>query len=611
MRLGPFDRCRMGRGLLLLIGLLLACPPPSVLADSGSDQTVYPRDFQSTGGTVTVEQPVVEGWEELRTLQGRIPLTIRSIEGENWSGEVAFDVDTRINLDERLVRLEHLQLRSFDFDRGPLPPPLQELVAEALEAGTDQVSLDTVLRALPPDFKIPGSGDPAPRLNFAPPRIVVSERPMRLLLIDGQPALEPIESSELEYVINTDWDIFHDKGTDRWYLLDNGHWLTNTLLASGDWLSTVKLPAALENLQFNSYWPQVANALPPGPPNTPPLPFTISYEPTELVVIDGEPQLELIPGTTLRYVNNTPSDLFVLADRYYLLVSGRWFMTKNLKRMWSAVQQLPPAFASIPPDHEKAYVRASVPGTEEARLAMIEAAIPRYAIIDLDAGKGIAIPYAGAPSFVTIEGTVLQRAENTPFQVILHNNFYYLCHEGAWFSSTQPAGPWQVATEVPEAIYTIPPTDPAYNVTFVRLETFDDSSGRVAYSQTSGYRRVYSNGYSMVYGTGWYYPGHIQDNPFGYRTYWRYPYSYGYGARYNPYFGRYGFGGYGGYYPYGYNQSATFTLDKPEKDWKWDLQGNQRRIYEYAPQNYIGSGQYILPDGSVYGGEQKKQKPDP
>jgi hypothetical protein len=278
--------------------------------------------------------------------------------------------------------------------------------------------------------------------------------------------------------------------------------------------------------------------------------------------------------------------------------------------MWSSVRQLPAAFSAIPADHEKSYVLASVPGTEQARLAMIEAAIPRFTEVSLNAGDGIEIPYAGQPSFVPIEGTVLTRAENTPFQVIRHNNFYYLCHDGAWFSSSKPAGPWQVATEVPEAIYTIPPTDPAYNVTFVRLEKFDDSSKKVAYTQTSGYRRTYSNGYAMVYGTGWHYPGHIHTNAYGYRSYWRYPYSYGYGAVYNPYYGGYGHRSYYGYYPYSYNHSATYSLGKQDKDWKWDLEGGKRRVYEYAPQNYVGSGQYVLPDGTLYKGEESADQPD-
>ena len=306
-------------------------------------------------------------------------------------------------------------------------------------------------------------------------------------------------------------------------------------------------------------------------------------------------QLEEIPGTVLRHVRNTDSDLFLLADRYYLLLSGRWFTTKNLKRRWSAVKKLPAAFQKIPRNHERSYVLASVAGTQEARIALIEAAIPRTSIFSISAGDGLEVPYAGEPSFVEIQGTVLKRAENTPFQVIMHNNFYYLCHDGAWYSSTRAQGPWRVATEVPEAIYTIPPTDPFYNVTFVRLKSFDDSSGEVAYDRSSGYNRVYSNGYSLVYGTGWYHPGHIHHNPYGYSSYWRYPYSYGYGARYYPAHGRYGY--YGGYGYYGYNHSATYTVNQPDKDWQWDLEGNKRQVHDQGPRNYVGSGQYIMPDG--------------
>jgi hypothetical protein len=582
--------------------LFLLCWLGPAAADGGNPTPAYPHVYESAAGRVTIKQPVIFDWAGFETLSGSFPLQIETPDGETWNGTAAFEVATQILPEERQVDLDDLQLKSFDFGRTALPASLQRLAREALEAGADAVSLDAVVRALPEDFEIPGAGPDAPRLNQSPPRIVTAERPMRLMLIDGQPVLRPIESSGLEYVINTDWDVFHLKSPERWFILDDGHWLTNTMLASGDWLSTTDLPAEIRNLEFNSYWPQVREALPPRPPDAKPLPFTISYEPTELVVIDGPEQLEVIPGTVLRFVKNTRSDLFVLAGRYYLLVSGRWFTTKNLKRMWSAVDPLPAAFAEIPPDHEKSHVRASVPGTQEARIAMIQAAIPRYTMVSLDAGSGIEIQYAGEPVFVPIEGTALERAENTPFQVIRHNNFYYLCHEGAWYSSTKPQGPWQVATEIPEAVYTIPPTDPAYNVTFVRLDSFDDSSNRAAFRKTAGYHRIYSNGYSMVHGTGWYYPGHVQTNPYGYDYYWRYPYTYGHGAWYNPYFGGYGFRGYSGYYPY--SSGFSVTVDSSETDWKWGIEDGKRRVYEYAPQNTIGSGQYILPDGSIYRGEE-------
>ena len=69
--------------------------------------------------------------------------------------------------------------------------------------------------------------------------------------------------------------------------------------------------------------------MPPRAPQKPPAPFIISYEPTELILVDGEAVVEEIPGTVLRFVKNTSSDLFLFADRYYLLVSGRWFSRKT------------------------------------------------------------------------------------------------------------------------------------------------------------------------------------------------------------------------------------------------------------------------------------------
>ena len=432
------------------------------------------------------------------------------------------------------------------------------------------------------------------QLNHHPPRIVVSEQPMELMLIDGPPANEPITSTSLEFVVNTDWDIFHNKDSDSWYILKDGAWLTNNMLSSGDWLMTTELPRDFLTLQVNSDWPRVAAAMPPRKSDTPPLPIIISYEPTELVLVDGEVQLEAIGSGGLQFVSNTRNDLFLLDGHYYILLSGRWFSTKDFKRQWSYVKKLPAGFAQIPADHRKANVLAAVPGTPEAEKAVAEARKPKVARVSMKASGKIEVPYIGEPSFVSIPATDLSRAENTPFQVIRNNNFYYLCHDGAWYSSSSPTGPWQAAREIPEAIYTIPPTDPAYNVTFVRVQAFDDSSDEVAYTSESGYYNRYYNGYTMVYGTGWYHPGYYNRS-----AYWRYPHTYGYGYRYG--------GMRGGSYPYGYgygySHSETYRVNRDSADWEWDLDGNKRRVYDYGPANRIGSGEYRMPDSENYKGD--------
>ncbi|MBT8047079.1 MAG: hypothetical protein HKN57_07610 [Xanthomonadales bacterium] len=428
------------------------------------------------------------------------------------------------------------------------------------------------------------------QLNFNPPRIVVADRAMELMLIDGPPARVAIPATGLEFVVNTDRDVFYSRKNDTWYLLRDGFWLKNSMLASGDWINTADLPSDFLTLQVSSDWPQVAAAMPARQAVSPPLPFTISYEPTELVLIDGVMKLEPVTDGGLQFVANTDSDLFRYQDRYYLLLSGRWFSTRDFKRQWSTVRNLPGEFARIPPGHRKARVMASVPGTPQAERAVAEAAKPKRAVVALGDGSKLEVPYVGEPSFVGIEATTLLRAENTPFQVIRHNNYYYLCFEGAWYSSTDPRSGWRAASEIPEAIYTIPPTDPAYNVTFVRVESFDDSSGQAAYTSTSGYYSRYYTGSTMVYGTGWYYPGYYNRS-----VYWRYPQTYGY---------RYG-APWGIYYPYGYSHSETYDIETREKDWEWDLNGNKRRVYHYGPRNHIGSGEYRMPASENYKGDGK------
>jgi len=433
--------------------------------------------------------------------------------------------------------------------------------------------------------------DARSQLSSHPPRIVVSETPMNLMLIDGPPSKVKIGNTGLSFVVNTDWSIFQDQGTEIWYILEQGSWYSNNFLSSGNWRSTLELPDSFLTLQVSSDWPEVAAAMPPRKPDKIPLPFIISYEPTELVLIDGPMQLEAIGNNGLQFVSNTRNDFFVLGDHYYLLLSGRWFRTKDLKKQWFAVKQLPALFAEIPSDHRKASVLASVPGTPQAEKAVAEARKLRVAELNVTAGDDMEVPYLGEPSFVPIQATDLRRAENTPFQVIMHNNFYYLCHDGAWYSSTRPRGPWRAATEVPEEIYTIPPTDPAYNVTFVRVKAFDDSSKKVAYTAESGYYNRYYNGYTMVHGTGWYYPGY--HNRY---AYWRYPHTYGYG---------YGYPGWGPYGGYGYSHSETYMLDSMETDWEWNLDGSKRKVYLYGPRNTVGSGTYVMPESDNYKGDGK------
>ena len=179
-------------------------------------------------------------------------------------------------------------------------------------------------------------------------------------------------------------------------------------------------------------------------PSAGPLPQVIfAKQPTELIVTEGKPALEAIPGTGgLQWVKNTESPLFKLESSWYFLVAGRWFTTTDLdKGPWTFSKDLPKAFSSIPEDHARAAVRASVPGTVEARMAALEASVPRTTKVKAGSAPPVEITYAGDPKFEAIPGTQVARAVNSGFDVFLYQNRFYLCYSAAWYVADSPNGP--------------------------------------------------------------------------------------------------------------------------------------------------------------------------
>jgi hypothetical protein len=282
--------------------------------------------------------------------------------------------------------------------------------------------------------------------------------------------------------------------------------------------------------------------------------------PTELIVTDGKPALEAIPGTDgLQWVKNTESPLFKLGADWYFLVAGRWFESKNLDRgPWTFVKDLPAAFAAIPDDHPRSAVLASVPGTIEARMAALEASLPSKTRVKKGSAPTVEVTYAGEPKFEPITGTAVARAVNTGYDVLMYQNRYYLVYAAAWYVSDSPTGPWGATADVPAALYTIPPSSPAYAVTDVKVTQTASGDDEIEYSSTDAYATgvIVAMGVAY-YGTGWYYPPYYYGGI--YYPYWG---SYGHGSWYNPATGGYGsrsvwYGPYGGYsYSQGYNPKS-------------------------------------------------------
>src|SRR5437016_9544472 len=101
---------------------------------------------------------------------------------------------------------------------------------------------------------------------------------------------------------------------------------------------------------------------------------------------------------------------------------------------------------------------------------------------------------------------------------------YYALENAVWFVAPTMLGPWAVATSVPAAIYSVPPSSPLHYVTYVKVYRSTPEVVYVGY--TPGYYGtvVSSTTTTVVYGTGWYYPPYLG-------TYWYgAPYTYGIGV---------------------------------------------------------------------------------
>ncbi len=79
---------------------------------------------------------------------------------------------------------------------------------------------------------------------------------------------------------------------------------------------------------------------------------------------------------------------------------------------------------------------ASIPGTEQAREAVITNQIPRTATVRRSEAK-LTVHYDGDPIFRPIEGTSMECAINTSSEVLHAAGRYYAVEHGVWFIASR------------------------------------------------------------------------------------------------------------------------------------------------------------------------------
>jgi len=550
-------------------------------------------------GRLVIYTPQVEAWPDYERAVGWSALEVTLADADKATlGTMRIEGNTVSDLAERTVTFYDLEITEIHF------PSAQSQEAAALEAFVrdtvtqtrQTVPLDIMLSYLEDDVIPTGPAG----LSMAPPEIFFSTGDSRLLSLDGAPMLVPVDAeagTNLKFVVNTNWDLFYDDANTTWYLRDEQRWLAMAgEELNGSWTAVRELPDGFETLPDNENWRDAREAIPATGADLPVPTIYISEGSAELIAIAGEPKFEAIADTGIRYVTNTGADLFLFDETYYYLVSGRWFSTPQLGADWSAVKKLPEKFADIPPDHPRGDVLVAVSGTDEARLAVLEASIPRKAEIRRDYVPDVDVVFNGEPLFEKVPGTDVSRAVNTQFDVLKTGNRYYLCYNAIWYVSSRPDGGWAVADTIPSELYSIPPSSPAYHTTHVHV--YDSNDDTVTSGYDSGYFNVYMSYGVPVYGSGWYY------SPYWYYPYYYwYPRSYGAAAWYNPNTGNFGragavYGPYGGAGRAAVYNPETGTYGRGRAVWDSNELASQAIAYNPRTGTGVYTQRYANEDGA-------------
>src|SRR5438445_2115821 len=536
---------------VITIAALLASPVERSAATTttGSDQSSdpgWPRERYQNGTRLIIYQPQVDDWKNFQDLSWRMAVSLTPKSGKEVVGVVEMNGNTDIDNVAKVAIITNPQVTGTYF------PSLDQATKEKMEQlvktflpATISISLHSLIASTPKQQAPAGV-----QLNNDPPAIFVGYRPSILLSVNGEPVLSEVPNTNLKFVVNTQWPLFFDTGNSTYYLAAGQQWLTATSL-EGQWSATKKLPPDFSKVPQDKQWSALKQFIPPpaNPKGATPAVF-YSDKPSEVILFDGQPVYAQIPDTQLEYATNTNSVVFVFTptQQFYYLTAGRWFSAMDLQGPWTyATSDLPADFAKIPPSSPASGILASVPGTDEAKDAVLLAQVTTTMTVKpAEAQAKVKVEYGGGdPKFEPIKGTSMAYATNTQDKVIKVGDVYYLCLQGVWFMSPNPQGPWTTAKSVPQEIYTIPPSSPVYNVTYVTQSTNPD--GTVQASYTAGYLGAFvlgaATGAIIASGSGYWWP------PYAYGGYY-YPYA-------ATYCGGYYYGGYGYHYATPYYSSAT------------------------------------------------------
>ena len=196
------------------------------------------------------------------------------------------------------------------------------------------------------------------------PVVYVVYGPAELIETKGEPTYNPIPGTGLEYVVNTNGNIFRLDG--QYYILISGRWFKGPSL-DGPWTfeDGKELPPEFARIPITNPKATVLASVPATPQakealiaNSIPQTATITRSEAKLTVqYDGEATFIPIEATSMQYAKNTSAAVIKVSDNnYYCVEAGVWFKAPSPQGPWRVADSVPEDIYTLPPSSPLYYV---------------------------------------------------------------------------------------------------------------------------------------------------------------------------------------------------------------------------------------------------------------
>jgi hypothetical protein len=190
-----------------------------------------------------------------------------------------------------------------------------------------------------------------------------------------------------------------------------------------------------------------------------------SATPALLILIDGQPTLRKVDGTSLLRIINTRS--LILLDsangRYYLFLANRWMQARAVTGPWTAAQNTPSSLETAKQAAVKAKLVDLLDDPDSPVVAELQkGVVPTLYVRTTPASL---IQTDGQPQFQPVASTQLLEVTNSSDQIFLNSadQRYYVLLSGRWYrSASLQKGPWSFvsAKQLPTGFSQIPENHP-------------------------------------------------------------------------------------------------------------------------------------------------------